>query len=76
MKFLVFVACLAGIVSAVPLDEPAAAGAAGLASRTTPDKPTLVKVSPLLFFFVFLSLFLFSLAQKLSPNLYTNDTAT
>lgn len=27
-------------------------------------------------FFVFTSFFLFSLAQKLSPNLYTNDTAT
>lgn len=50
MKFLVFVACLVGIVSAVPLDEPAAAGEVSLATRTTQDKPTLVKVSSLLFF--------------------------
>lgn len=65
MKFLVFVACLAGIVSAMPLNEPAVAGDASLATRTTEDKPSLVKVSLLLSFWFFL--FSFS-SRKLSPH--------
>lgn len=51
MKFLVFVTCLAGIVSAVPMNEPAAAGEVSLVTRTTKDKPTLVKVCETTFFF-------------------------
>lgn len=51
MKFLVFVTCLAGIVSAVPMNEPAAAGEVSLVTRTTKDKPTLVKVCATAFLF-------------------------
>lgn len=59
MKFLVFVTCLAGIVSAVPMNEPAAAGEVSLVTRTTKDKPTLVKVCATAFF-------LFSLSSPIS----------